>query len=61
MLVHSLLIEGVNRRRLGRSAGGNDLLGDNFDRRQGAPGEKQVGPSDAKARAIAPPTSPPAP
>ena len=34
MLVHSLLVESVDLRRLG----GNDVLGDRFDRRQVAPG-----------------------
>ena len=61
MLVHSLLVERVDLRRLGGSAGGNDVLGDRFDRCQVAPGEKELGPSRAKARATAPPIAPPAP
>src|SRR5918996_1372545 len=44
MLVHGLLVESVDLRRLGGSTGGNDVLGDNFDRCQGAPGEKEIGP-----------------
>src|ERR687897_3916487 len=44
MLVHSLLIESVDLRRLGGSTGGNDVLGDSFDRCQVAPGEKKLGP-----------------
>src|SRR6266487_4267916 len=44
MLVHGLLVESVDLRRLGGSAGGNDLLGDRFDGCQVAPGEKQLGP-----------------
>jgi hypothetical protein len=60
MLVHSLLVERVERRRLGGAAGGNDLLGDRFDPCQVAPGEKELGTSDANARATAPPTPPPA-
>jgi hypothetical protein len=44
MRVHSLFVEGVDLRRLGRSSGGNDLLGDNFDRCQVASGEKELGP-----------------
>jgi hypothetical protein len=44
MLVHGLLVESVDLRRLGGSAGGNDFLGDSFDGCQVAPGEKDVGP-----------------
>jgi hypothetical protein len=44
MLVHGLLVESVDLRRLGGSAGGNDFLGDNFDGCQVAPGEKKIGP-----------------
>jgi hypothetical protein len=44
MRVHTLFVEGVDLRRLGRSSGGNDLLGDNFDRCQVAAGEKELGP-----------------
>jgi hypothetical protein len=61
MLVHGLLVERVDLRRLGGSTGGNDVLGDSFDGFQVAPGEKQPGPSDAKARATALPIAPPAP
>lgn len=32
MLVHSLLVESVHLRCLGRSAGGNDVVSDRFDR-----------------------------
>ena len=61
MLVHGLFVEGVDLRRLGGSAGGDDVLGDHFDGCQVAPGEKELAPSVAKARATAPPTAPPAP
>ena len=61
MLVHGLLVERVDLRRLGGSAGGNDVLGDSFDRRPAPPGEKELAPSRAKARATAPPIAPPAP
>jgi hypothetical protein len=61
MLVHGLLVESVDLRRLGGSTGGNDVLGDNLDGCQVAPGEKELGPSAAKARATAPPMAPPAP
>src|SRR6266545_5367645 len=44
MLVHSLFVESVDLRRLGGSAGGNDLVGDHFDRCQVAPGDKDLGP-----------------
>src|SRR5918995_7197442 len=44
MLVHSLLVESVDLCRLGGSAGGHDVLGDNFDGCQVAPGEKKIGP-----------------
>src|SRR5258708_15114062 len=44
MLVHSLLVEGVYLRRLGGSAGGNDVLSDRFDGCPEAPGEKKLGP-----------------
>src|SRR5262245_28186014 len=43
MLVHSLFVESVDLRRLGGSAGGHDVLGDSFHRRQVAPGEKKPG------------------
>src|SRR5215831_5356211 len=43
MLVQSLLVESVYLRRLSRSAGGNDVLDDRFDRRPLAPGEKKLG------------------
>ena len=35
MRVHGLLVERVDRRRLGGSAGGNDVLDDGFDRAPG--------------------------
>src|SRR5258708_2940881 len=44
MLIHSLLVESVDLRRLGGSAGGNDVLSDRFDRRSLAPSEKKLGP-----------------
>ena len=44
MLVHRLLVERVDLRRLGGSAGGNDVLGDRLDRCQVAPGEEDPGP-----------------
>src|SRR5579863_7026671 len=44
MLVHSLLVESIDLRRLGGAAGGNDVLSDRFDRRQFAPGEKNLRP-----------------
>src|SRR5829696_2163008 len=44
MLVDSHLVESVDLRRLGGSAGGNDVLGDSFDGCQVAPGEKKIGP-----------------
>ena len=44
MRVHSLLVESVDLRRLGGSAGGNDVLRDRFDRCPEAPGEKERGP-----------------
>jgi hypothetical protein len=43
VLVHSLLVERVDLRRLGGSAGGSDVLGDRFDGGQVAPGEKHLG------------------
>jgi hypothetical protein len=61
MLVHSLLVESVDLRRLGGSAGGNDVLSDRFDRCPEAPGEKKRGPLARKARATEPPIAPPAP
>ena len=48
MLVHGLLVERVDLRRLGGSAGGNDVLGDRFDGCQAAPGEKEAGPLGRK-------------
>src|SRR5918996_5209711 len=44
MPAHGLLVESVDLRRLGGSAGGNDVLGDSFDGCQVAPGEKKIGP-----------------
>jgi hypothetical protein len=43
MLVHRLLVEGVDLRRVGGSASGTDVRGDNLDGYQGAPSEKHVG------------------
>src|SRR5712692_7955413 len=48
MLVHSLLVESVDLRRFGGSAGGNDVLGDRFDRCPEAAGEKKLGPLSRK-------------
>jgi hypothetical protein len=48
MLVHSLLVESVDLRRLGGSAGGIDFLGDRVDRCPVAPGEKELGPLSRK-------------
>src|SRR6267143_7166492 len=44
MLVHSLLIESVDRRRLGGSASGNDVPSDRVDRCPEAPGDKKLAP-----------------
>src|SRR5258708_35036185 len=44
MPVHGLFVESVDLRRLGGSSGGNDFLGDGFDRCPVAPGEKKLGP-----------------
>jgi hypothetical protein len=44
MPVHSQLVERVDLGRLGGSAGGNDVLGDRFDRCPEASGEKEPGP-----------------
>src|SRR5687767_15591392 len=43
MLVHRLLVESVDLRGLGGSSGGNDLLGERFDRCPESPGEKELG------------------
>jgi hypothetical protein len=43
MVVHGLLVECVELRRLGGSTRGNDFLGDNFNWCQSAPGEKEIG------------------
>ncbi len=48
MLVYSLLVESIGLLRLGGSAGGNDVLGDCFDRCPAAPGEKNLGPFAGK-------------
>jgi hypothetical protein len=48
MLVYGLLVESVDLRPLGGSAGGNDVLGDHFDGCQVAPGEKQIRPFSRK-------------
>jgi hypothetical protein len=44
MLIHGLLVESVDLRRIGGSAGGNDVLRDRIDRCPEAPGEKEIGP-----------------
>ena len=61
VLVHRLLVERVDLRRLGGSAGGDDVLGDDFDGCRWRPVRKSLAPSRAKARATAPPIAPPAP
>jgi hypothetical protein len=62
MLVHGLLVESVDLRRLGGSTGGNDVLGDSFDGCQVAPGEKKIGPLRRKGACdSALPMAPPAP
>ena len=61
MPVHGLLVEGVDLRRLGGSAGGNDFLGEASTGARGRPVRNSLAPSDAKARATAPPIAPPAP
>ena len=61
VLVDRLLVERVDRRRLGRAARRDDVPRDRLDRRPQAPGEKQLAPSRANARATAPPIAPPAP
>src|SRR5262249_41995194 len=43
MFVHSLLIEGVGLRRLGVSAGRNNIVRDHLHGRQVSPGEKDTG------------------
>jgi hypothetical protein len=44
MLVHGVLVESVYLGGLGVSAGGDDVLGDRFDRCTLAPCEKERGP-----------------
>jgi hypothetical protein len=46
--VHGLLVESVDLRSFGGSAGGNDVLGESFDGFQVAPGEKEIGPLRAR-------------
>jgi len=48
MLVHRLLIESVDRRRLGGCARGNDVPSERVDRRREAPGDKKLGPLGGK-------------
>ena len=48
MRVHGLLVERVDLRRLGGSAGGDDIVGDNLDGCPEAPGEKEPGPLGRK-------------
>ena len=43
MIVHSLLVESVDRRRLGGSAGVKNVPGDRIDRFREAPGDEQPG------------------
>lgn len=44
MLVHGLLVDSVDLRRFGESAGRNDVTSDRFDRCPQASGEKNLGP-----------------
>jgi hypothetical protein len=44
MLVHRLLLESVDFRRLRGSAGGSDVFSDRFDRCEVVPGEKKLRP-----------------
>src|SRR5260370_41536065 len=48
MVADGLLVESVDLRRLGGSAGGNDFFGDNFDACPVAPREKKLGPLTRK-------------
>src|SRR5260370_39398187 len=48
MLAHGLLVESVDLRPLGGSAGGNDFFGDNFDACPVASREKKLGPLTRK-------------
>jgi hypothetical protein len=48
MPVHGLLVKSVDLRYLGGSAGERDVLGNNFDGCQVAPGEKEIGPLGRK-------------
>jgi hypothetical protein len=43
MLVDGLLVQCIDHRRVGGSAGGNDVLGDRFDRCPATPGEEEPG------------------
>jgi hypothetical protein len=61
VLVHGLLVESVDRRRFGGSAGGNDVLDDRFDRFQVAPGEKELGALVRKGACDTPADRAPAP
>ena len=51
MPVHRLLVERVDLGRLGGAAGGDDVLGDRFDRCPEAPGEKDARPPRPRRRA----------
>jgi len=42
--VDGVLVERVDRRRLGRATGGDDLLGERLDRGQQAPRQEEPGP-----------------
>src|SRR6185436_1718006 len=48
MVLHSLLVKSVDLRHIGGSAGGDDVLGNNFYGCQGAPSEKKLGPLSRK-------------
>jgi hypothetical protein len=61
MLVRGLLVESVDLRRLGGSAGGNDVLGDRFDRCPKARGEEALGPLAREGACDSAADAPPAP
>ena len=61
MRVNGMFVESVDLRRDRGFARGSDVLGYGIDRCLLTPGEKDPGPSWAKARATAPPMPPDAP
>jgi hypothetical protein len=54
-------VEGVDLRRLGGSADGSDVFGDNVHRCQGVSGEIDLGSGCGKGACDRPPIAPPAP